>query len=127
MKNQINLQFSPQFDAELQFKFNTAYRTALKGKGNWCEIVKDPERTPITQQLAKLMRAFDPDLLKPCPLDEFVIRNFTFHSEVMTQIFPSGDYKFLLKLFNKDMETMNNTTVVINFASSNQKSFVGRG
>lgn len=118
---------SSQYNGELQFKFNTAYRTVLKGKGDWCNIVADPEQNSLRKQLIQLLKAVDEVLARPCPIGQFNVRNFTFHSEVMNDIFPSGDYKLQIKLFDENKESMNNSTALFSYESANKNAFVGLG
>lgn len=117
----------PQYDAELQFKFNTVYRTVLKGRGDWCKVVANPDGDNLRKQAINLLRAVDEILARPCPIERIIISNFTFHSEVMTDIFPSGDYKMQMKLFDGNKEWMNNSTVMFSFDSANKNAFIGLG
>lgn len=54
---------------------------------------------------------------------EYGSKNFTFHSEVMLSVFPTGDYKMIFQMYDKLDRPIVNVTIVANFKSSNRDSF----
>lgn len=89
--------------------------------------MKSPEN-PLSLQFIKILAAYSSELVKPCPVNKISISNYTFDPEVLSlSVFPSGDYKFITRVFDKNQEQIQNSTLIISFSSTNEKPLMGFG
>lgn len=108
----------------MSFKYGTIYRQVITSPSlEWCQFMKTDMSHKLHAQLIKLLRAADPNLVRPCPYNEYQTKNFTFNSKVMLSVFPTGDYKMIFWLTGKFNESLANVTVIASFKSSNRDTF----
>lgn len=76
----------------------------------------------MVSQIIKMLKDSAPEMIHDCPYLGLNVRNRTLKTGVLVSVFPTGDYKVVVKGFIKN-ETLWVITTFVAYNSSNKDTF----
>jgi len=112
-------------EARLEFKYGTVYREVIRlPKIVWCYMMNsDSFANKILSQLIDIIRETAPQVLHKCPYRDFIVNNMTLQIDSLKSIFPTGDYKFVAIVSNKEDDNIFTLSVLLSISSKEKDTF----